>query len=255
MIASIAGGVALDGGVSSPLTPLWFLPLVYSALSYPMKSMIAVGAMTLIAYLGVALAMGGVSQATILITASALCTVTWICAWQALNHAQQRDALNEISRTDPLTGCLNRRGFSERFGAELADAGRCAGQLGLILIDLDRFKAVNDAEGHAAGDELLSGVASCLGEAARPGDAIGRLGGDEFGVLLPDAGPDAPLILRRLIAALAERTGASAGLAVFPQDGVDEAGLHQSADTDLYASKAGRPSERGGDLSWAGAVT
>lgn len=180
--------------------------------------------------------------------------MTWICAWQALNHAHQRRELNEVSRTDPLTGCLNRRGFAERFAGALADSRRGVGQLGLILFDLDGFKPVNGAHGHAVGDELLCWVAACLAEGARPGDAIGRLGGDEFGVLLPDDGVDALLVKQSLIAALAERTGASAGVAVFPLDGTDEAALHRSADADLYADKGDTPAAPGGDRAGAATV-
>jgi diguanylate cyclase (GGDEF)-like protein/putative nucleotidyltransferase with HDIG domain len=254
VIIAIAGGVALDGGVTSPLTPLFFLPLVYAALSYPTRSMLAVGVMTVAAYLGVAFVMSGVSEATALIKACALFTATWICAWQARNHAQQRTALNEVSRTDPLTGSLNRRGFAERFAAELADSARHGRPLGLILIDLDQFKAVNDTHGHAAGDELLCWVAATLLRTARPHDTIGRLGGDEFGVLLPGTGADAPLIMRRLLGALEERTAASAGSSTFPLNGADEMELHHAADADLYTNKIAGPAKSGGDLNWAAAL-
>lgn len=254
-IGTLAYAVALDGGAGSPLTPILFLPLVYAALSYPLKSMLAVGALTLGAYVVVALALGGVSVVSGALFGCMLATATWVCAWQALNHARQRAALSEVSRTDPLTECLNRRGFEERFAVELADSRRNKKHLGLVLIDLDRFKAVNDTHGHAAGDELLCWVVSRLSTTLRPRDALGRLGGDEFGVLLPETGPEAPLIRARLIEALSERTGASAGVATFPSEASDEATLHHIADEDLYAAKVGGNSRgHGGQLSWAAAL-
>ena len=79
-------------------------------------------------------------------------------AWQARNHDRQRAALMEVSRADPLTGCLNRRGFEERAVAEISAATRRAGQGAVLVLDIDHFKPVNDRFGHAAGDELLRWV-------------------------------------------------------------------------------------------------
>lgn len=256
-IAAIGWTLVLDGGVSSPLAPLLFLPLVYAALSYPLKSMLAVGAMTLSAYASVGLVVGGVSTVAAGLFGCMLITATWVCAWQALSHAEQHKALTEVSRSDPLTGCLNRRGFQERFAAELDDCGRHGGQLGLVLIDLDNFKVINDTHGHAVGDELLCWVATTLHETVRPRDAIGRLGGDEFGVLLPEREAEPSLIRERLLTALAERTGASIGIATFPGQGTEESILHQVADADLYANKRGErrgPREGGDALGWAAPV-
>ncbi|GAC1438235.1 MAG: hypothetical protein NVSMB51_13790 [Solirubrobacteraceae bacterium] len=254
LIVVIAVAVALDGGIASPLAPLFFLPLVFAALSYPTKSVMATGVMTLAGYLTVLLAIGRISAGRALVAGCTLVTVTWICAWQARNHAAQREELSELSRADPLTGCLNRRGFAERFAAELADYRRHGRPLGFVLIDLDRFKAVNDTRGHAAGDELLCWVAERLRTLLRPSDALGRLGGDEFGLLLSAADSETVRITERLIAALAEHTGASAGVATFPADGDDEDTLHQTADADLYAAKLGGTARRSGELSWATAL-
>ncbi len=239
VIAVIDVMVALDGGVSSPTAALFFLPLVFASLAYPIKSLIAVGGMTISAYLGLAIAQGGVPTTTIYVWTCTLLTATWICARQAANHAEQSRVLNELSRTDSLTDSLNRRGFEEQFAIELARGRRAGTHVGLIVVDLDDFKAVNDLQGHAAGDELLRWVAMTMRDVLRPGDAIGRLGGDEFGVLLPDPGTHGLVgVLReRLLDALGERTGASAGLAVCPEDGPDQAALFKTADSDLYACK------------------
>jgi diguanylate cyclase (GGDEF)-like protein len=242
VIGVITGLVALDGGVSSPTSTLFFLPLAFAALAYPIKSLVAVGAMALSAYLTLAIALGDVPHPNVWIWSCTLIGATWICARQAANHAEQRRALNELSRTDSLTECLNRRGFEEQFAIELARCRRDGGHLGLILLDLDDFKAVNDSHGHSAGDELLQWVVWTMRDVLRPVDAVGRLGGDEFGVLLPELGTRAyvPTLRERILRALGERTGVSAGIATYPEDALDQAGMHHTADADLYAHKLAR---------------
>jgi diguanylate cyclase (GGDEF)-like protein len=226
---------ALDGGAGSPMVVLLFLPLVFSALSYPLGSVIAVSAVTILAYLALAVIGGNVSAADAFLFACALLTAAWICIWQASNHASVRRDLGLASRTDPLTRVLNRRGLEER----LAFALRAGAGAGLVLIDLDDFKAVNDRDGHAAGDELLCWVAERLRATARSDDAVARLGGDEFAILLASA-EDAAGAMARIGAALAERAPASAGLAVSPRDGTTADELHRVADARLYARKRER---------------
>jgi len=147
-----------------------------------------------------------------------------------------------LARLDPLTGLSNRRGFAERLAAAFAAGERFA----LLALDLDRFKPVNDAFGHAVGDALLRLAARRLRAAVRAGDAVARLGGDEFAVILRgDAGAEA------LAARLAEmlgrpflveghacNVGASLGLAVAPDDGDDAESLLRAADLALYRAKA-----------------
>jgi diguanylate cyclase (GGDEF)-like protein len=159
----------------------------------------------------------------------------------------------------PLTGALNRRGFDERFAAELDRADRAGTALGLILVDLDDFKRTNDVHGHAAGDEQLRWAVRAMTALLRPSDAVGRLGGDEFAVLVPGAGrPETAALAGRLRAALAEGAPASLGVASFPADGDGADALHQVADLDLYAIKHGRSSRRpaagSAAVSWAAAL-
>jgi len=226
---------SIDGGARSPLVILLFLPLVFAALSYPLGSMIAVSAVTIAAYLVMALIGGGIAAADAFLFACALGTGAWICIWQSSNQAGVRRELALASRTDALTGCLNRRGFEERLDAAL----RPGAEPGLVLLDLDDFKAVNDELGHAAGDELLSWVADRLVESVRSDDVVGRLGGDEFAVLLAH-GEDAEGAMARIGAVLASRAPASIGVANYPRDGVDATALHRAADAQLYARKRQR---------------
>jgi diguanylate cyclase (GGDEF)-like protein len=176
---------------------------------------------------------------------------------QASIRDRQRRALARASRTDMLTGVLNRRGFEERFDAELARAQRDVADLSLVLVDLDDFKAVNDTQGHPAGDELLRWVSEAIAGELRASDAIGRLGGDEFAVMLAGGGSDPREVLERLLTRLSERTGASAGAASFPADGHERDDLFKRADVALYERKQTRPApglprQRG--LSWASSL-
>ncbi len=154
-------------------------------------------------------------------------------AWQARNHDRQRTALMEVSRADPLTGCLNRRGFEERAVAVLS-GGSARGREGAVLVlDIDHFKQVNDRHGHAAGDELLRWVVDTLKRSVRPTDAIGRIGGDELAVLFADIGPmDALESTSRLIEALSERAPCSVGVASVPD------GRHRARGADAPGRRA-----------------
>jgi diguanylate cyclase (GGDEF)-like protein len=238
VLAVIFVAAALDGGVRSPIAVATVIPVIFSGLSYPFRSTLAVGVATIGAALGLGLAAEHAAPGyTFFFAATLACTVA-MCVWQSRLHESVRDHLSLVSRTDPLTGCLNRRGFEERLDAEFADALRTGRALGLLLVDLDRFKEVNDTLGHAAGDDLLCWVVATLGGVIRPHDAVGRLGGDEFALLLPGAGPEAcEATAGRVQGALAERAPASFGLASYPANGQDREAIQRGADADLYARK------------------
>ncbi|MCW3032846.1 MAG: hypothetical protein JWM60_1191 [Solirubrobacterales bacterium] len=231
-------GTLADGGTRSPLVLVFFMPVVFSATSYPLASVVAVGAGSIITFLSVALIAGGASAAyQVSFTFALLCTAA-MSAWQAQNHKRQNRALATASRTDSLTGCLNRRGFQERARAEIAAMARSGLGGAIVVLDIDKFKPVNDVFGHAAGDELLCWVAQTLQSSVRPTDAIGRLGGDEFAVLLAEIGADeARDRATRIGEALAERAPASLGVALYPADGTDLETLTRRADTRLYGTR------------------
>jgi diguanylate cyclase (GGDEF)-like protein len=250
--------VAADGGSTSPLALLFFIPVVFAALSYPLASVIAIGALDYMAYIAVGVAGEQPDPEYVGFFALCLGCTAALCGLHAHNQDRRREALARVSRADPLTGCLNRRGFEERFEAELSAALRNGRPVGLISLDLDRFKEVNDTRGHAAGDEVLRWAVAVMTDTVRPMDTLGRVGGDEFAVIVPGAGPDdAAVVAGRLQRALAARAPASVGVACFPTDGADRDELHRSADAKLYAGKRGRlePIEMTArELSWATAL-
>jgi len=165
--------------------------------------------------------------------------------------ARELEALAALARRDPLTGLANRRAFEEALAREVARAARDGAPLAVIALDVDHFKRVNDAHGHAAGDAVLAEVAARAAQALRAGDLLARVGGEEFAALLPgaslEAAAEAAERVRARIVALPIAAGGaflavtlSAGLAALAQ-GEDGAALLARADERLYAAKrAGR---------------
>jgi diguanylate cyclase (GGDEF)-like protein len=104
---------------------------------------------------------------------------------RSYNHL--RSELASMVMNDPLTGCLNRRGFDQALEQTVSRAERRGGYLAVLAIDVDHFKAINDSIGHLAGDTVLHELAGVLTRSSRGGDVVGRVGGEEFVILLPDA--------------------------------------------------------------------
>jgi diguanylate cyclase (GGDEF)-like protein len=254
-VGLIGAAVWADGGVDSPLTVMLFLPVVFAALSYPLASVAFIGALSELTLVGVGSSVGSPDPERLAMFATSLGFTVVLCAWQAELADRRRRELAQISRADPLTGCLNRRGFEERLSAELDEGIRAGRPLAIVMIDLDGFKQINDNEGHAAGDELLKWTVDTMEVCIRPMDALGRLGGDEFVVLLPGAGQaEAMDVASRIRECLAPRVGATTGVSAFPTNGIETEDLLDTADAELYAAKEGRapriiPGRR--ELSWA----
>ena len=158
--------------------------------------------------------------------------------------ATLRDALvreRALSRTDPLTSLPNTRAFYQDADRILALCRRQGRPVTLAYIDLDDFKAVNDAAGHQRGDDLLRDFAALLRAALRPSDLCARLGGDEFAVLLADADSrEAGVVLERLRALLPERVAVTGSIGavtfVTPPASLQE--MVSAADAQMYAAKA-----------------
>lgn len=157
------------------------------------------------------------------------------------------ERVKSLLQQDPLTGLLNRRGIDEAFRQEAARCERHASRLCAAIVDLDDFKALNDTHGHVVGDRALVHVASLMCASLRPTDRIGRLGGEEFLVLLPDTGPgETATVMNRIRHALAASPLQEAGetIRITFSCGVAERTalealepLLERADTALYRAK------------------
>jgi diguanylate cyclase (GGDEF)-like protein/PAS domain S-box-containing protein len=170
-------------------------------------------------------------------------------AHEATEAAHQQ--AQSMARHDALTGLPNRRVFAEALATEVTRARRGSISCAIMVIDLDRFKPVNDVHGHAAGDDVLREIATRLAALSRASDTVARLGGDEFAVILDCAAPQDPTtaastLAERIIASVGQpiaigdqvvEVGASIGIAVCPNDGADSGTLLRAADMAMYRAK------------------
>ena len=162
---------------------------------------------------------------------------------------EAEERIRHLAHHDGLTGLANRTLFGERFRHALVLSDRAAEPSAVLCLDLDRFKAVNDTLGHAAGDMLLRQVADRLREATRETDTVARLGGDEFAIVQSNVPQPqgASALAARLVEALSApfdlggqqaNIGTSVGVALYPQDGATADALLKNADVALYRAKA-----------------
>lgn len=170
----------------------------------------------------------------------------WLEHGRVLEQLRQSVAERERQAvSDSLTGLPNRRGFAEIADRTIAASPECTGAV--VLMDLDRFKEVNDTLGHGAGDQLIQLVARRVGKSLPPDWTLARLGGDEFAVLIPDAeGRDTQGLVAGIRSALSKSfevegipltVEASIGVSVFPEDGADVSTVLRRADMAMYAAK------------------
>lgn len=161
---------------------------------------------------------------------------------------EQEVVLRQQATYDAVTGLLNRGAFSEAVSREIARARRTTSPLALIWADIDHFKEINDGHGHEAGDAALRLWASRISATLRDADFVGRLGGDEFGIVISDYHSDAELdgIVERIVVALREplvihgravRVSGSLGVALFPDDAGSAEDLLRAADAAMYVAK------------------
>ncbi|MEA2518530.1 MAG: hypothetical protein QOF49_610 [Chloroflexota bacterium] len=172
----------------------------------------------------------------------------WVAELLALSLAnfRLRDTLQAQSTRDPLTSLFNRRYMEDSLERELYRAAREQGELGVVMADLDHFKAFNDRSGHVAGDAVLRSLAELLTSSVRAEDIVCRYGGEEFTILLPNAGLEETRAraetLRAAAAALVVPDGQhltlSLGVAAFPVHGATPAELIAAADAALYSAKS-----------------
>ncbi|HZT64035.1 MAG TPA: EAL domain-containing protein [Burkholderiales bacterium] len=166
----------------------------------------------------------------------------------AIERKNAQERLERLAQFDSLTGLPNRHLFHDRLTKTMAHARRGGSPMAVLFIDLDRFKLVNDTQGHSAGDKLLQEAAVRLLQCVRAGDTVGRFGGDEFGAIVTDlAKPgDAGVVAQKVLDALAQPfkldahdtyVSASIGITLFPADGDNPEALVMNADTAMYRAK------------------
>ncbi|TFV79278.1 GGDEF domain-containing protein [Blastococcus sp. CT_GayMR19] len=236
----------LDGGASSPLDALLFLTLGYLAAAYSPCGVVAMGGMMSAGYLiFVALpdpSMSGMFFLTVMLAFTMICAMSTAASWAAYDRQVALIRLQEsLAATDSLTGIPNRRAFLDRVAAAVTEAAWGHPTV-VCLVDLDGFKAVNDAGGHAAGDAALQAIAAALGRAVRETDTVARLGGDEFAVLadvsVSFSGEMLAERIREAVACVGGATGVTASVGVAEvQPGDDVQDLLHRADAAMYRSK------------------
>lgn len=247
-------GCLLTGGSHSPFVALYFPLLVHVATAHPPDVLVRLAAVTVTGYTAMSLGAVAVSDtgdvATDAVVGTALVLTAGLSVRSARDHWHQLAEQTALARVDGLTGCLNQRAFREVLDGEVARAERFGHPLTLVLVDLDRFKDVNDRRGHQAGDEVLANMGHLLRTSVRAIDVVGRIGGDEFAVLLLETGPRdagriADRILERARAGAGETTTTvSVGVASLTE-GATATLLVADADVALYAAKrAGRDGVR-----------
>ena len=167
-----------------------------------------------------------------------------------LGQQEQGEAMQRLAETDPLTWLFNRRHFDKRLEAETNRALRAEHLLALLMIDVDKFKLINDRFGHRVGDQVLKAVASAVKQAVRLYDIPTRYGGDEFAVILPDADTEVASRVARRVLEKAETVALpgelrdagiplslSIGIATFPRPAGDANALVEAADSAMYRAK------------------
>jgi diguanylate cyclase (GGDEF)-like protein len=247
-IGYVALALITDGGASSPLAMQLILPVVFAGQTYRPVAVVVVSLVSGVTYVVIAIVGPSVPAGTVILLTSGLFWCGLISALTARARLRVigemhdlHESLRETARRDPLTGCLNHGAFHDAVAVELARTKRSDRPTAALLVDLDDFKSVNDRFGHLAGDELLRRVGDVMRSVLRADDVAGRIGGDEFALLLPELRIDhAQVVAQRLLAALAESgVSASMGVAIAEDGDLDADGLLGRADIALYEAKRG----------------
>ncbi len=252
-VAAIAvGAIAIIAGLvasferSGAMPMFMLLPVIAGAYLLPLRESVALSLLALAA-LGISLALRPAGWDPLFYSEAVLLTAALAWLTRALRHGRDRliADLERVASTDGLTGLANRSTFEEVAG-RLIERTRIDGtSVALVMFDIDHFKALNDRDGHAAGDAALTGFAALLARASRPTDLVARIGGEEFVAVMPGLDAAGAQSFARRVgdllrdqAATGSRLTVSAGVAIFDGGDGDVHALLGDADRALYAAKA-----------------
>jgi len=252
LVVLILTGAALDGGAASPLAGLLYLALLYAGMAYPWLGVLGISVIEVGGYLGFCVGDGTFGTHYTGLVSAGLALAGVMATLSAYNRETLQRSERELARRleveatyDGLTGCLSRRAFDAALAAEVVRANRYRRSLALLCVDVDHLKEANDTYGHACGDDVLAGVGGMLRTLARQADVVGRRGGDEFAVLLPETTvTDAAELARRFRDAartLSAQVPVTISIGASAMDGDGSDGpdsLVARADGALYEAKA-----------------
>ena len=248
--AALTIAIWLDGGVDSPLVVMIALPILAAALALPAREVWICGVAALVELVVVVLANVDVSSSSDVAALSAFLVGTVALSLGAAVYRSRLERDEELlirrlhrqARTDSLTGCLSHGAFYDRLSVEVDRALRHGEPLSLLVVDLDLFRSFNDVRGHAAGDAALVKAGTMIGRISRSVDAVARIGGDEFGVILPmTALANAHALAERMVEAFSrsEEAGVTISIgyaALDPREPTSQR-LFRDADRGLYRAK------------------
>ncbi len=250
MIVFISGVLWFTGRSASPMLNLFLLPIILSALTLSrLVTLLQVGAICL-CHVVLALSTPEVQVVSLAYASNAtgelapILLIAYLTSTLSADVTEARERIEDLAQNDTLTGLLNARAFNEAWRREHEACEARRGTYSLLMIDVDKLKAVNEAFGHEAGDSALTLVAQCLQRSIRAADFAARTGGDEFAVLLPGASREiAEAIEKRVrnnvykttldLRSRMIRCSVSIGIANYPGDGRDLRDLLSIADRNM----------------------
>ena len=244
-MALIYGAAQIDGGAESPISWLLILPVVYASINYPVAATALIAAAASLGALGLMITAGdwGGGDWFRLLFVITFDVMALSSAMNRRAYALAEERLTIVSMHDGLTGCLNNAAFHQRLRAEAARAQRSGRPFSVVMCDADGFKTINDTYGHEVGDEILRLMGRVLLNSARASDDVGRVGGDEFGILLTDTTQEqAEAMARRLHDAVRDTrfpvpATLSAGAATWLGSADTVLAAMQRADAAMYEAK------------------
>lgn len=254
MIGFVTAALYFTGGIESPLLNLYLLAIIASALTLGKLTTLLEVALISGCYLWLAFEAGDADAgsaetlAGLFTGLSPFLLVGYLTTMLSNDLQQARSRVGTLADTDSLTGLLNRRGFQRLLEKEHERASGIGRGYGVLMVDANGLKPINDRYGHEAGDRLLRQISAVLTGVFRDTDCVARYGGDEFVILLNGAGPEENEAARQRIYRAIERSrvrvaeeslpfSVSVGGAAYPYDGASASDVLRAADGDMYQQK------------------